>query len=171
MAEILWTEEFFNNTVKKVDKEELFKRLKAETSEEEMHQVELNKDYPLFKDLFGVKIEYGMLRVQRIIMEDVLKLLSSFVKVIKAGSKHRFEPINNIEGIEFIAHRFGLEHPDKVAIEGYILNKELVHYFESPEYSYIMLKYKDNPENIFYIYKFYFTTIKDGLFLVIEKNI
>jgi hypothetical protein len=171
MAELLWTEEIFNKTVKQIDKDELFKRLKAETSEEEMHQVELNKDYPLFKDLFGVKIEYSSLRVQRIIIEDVLKLLSSFVKLYKAGSHYRYDAINNIEGIEFIAHRFGLEHPDAKAIEGYIMNKELVHFFESPEYSYIMLKYKDNPENIFYVYKFYFTTIKEGLFLVIEKNI
>ncbi|OHD54594.1 MAG: hypothetical protein A2Y33_04290 [Spirochaetes bacterium GWF1_51_8] len=171
MGGIAWTEEIFLSVNKQIDKDVLFKRLKEETSEEEIHQVELNKEYSLFKDLFGVKIEYGSLRVQRIIMEDVLTLLSSFLEIKKSGGKYRYIPINSIEGIDFAAHRFGLEKPDPQAIEGYILNKELVHYIEDKDYNYLMLKYKDNPENIFYIYKFYFTTIKEGLFMVIEKNI
>ena len=171
MGGLVWTEEIFNSAIKQIDKDVLFKRLKTETSEEEFHQVELNREYSLFKDLFGVKIEYGSLRVQRIIMEDVLTLFSHFLELKKDGLKYKFVPINKIEGIEFAAHRFGLEKPDPVAIEGYILNKELVHCIEDADYNFLMLKYKDNPENIFYIYKFYFTTIKDGLFMIIEKNI
>jgi hypothetical protein len=167
-----WTEELFHKHVVFIDKSILFNRLKesVETGSEEFEEIELDKNYVITQDLFGVKIENGSLRISQIIMDDVLNMLNSMVEIVNVKRGVELRPIENIDTIIGLAKQWGLEEPDKEAIQGYILNKEMVR-IDNTDHTTIVVKYKDNPDNIFYIYKFYFVEIDNSMYLVIEKNI
>lgn len=168
---VKWTEELFMNVYKFIDKKILFNRVQESLeTDEELIELELNKDYVLSQDLFGVKIENGLLRIQKIILDDVLEMLNELVQIRKYREEYQFHPIQNPEMVVVMTRRLGLELPDLDAIQGYIINHELVN-FITRDYYVLQMKYKDNPENIFYIYKLYFMHNKNELFLVIEKNI
>lgn len=166
-----WNEGLFNDLIIKINRETLFNRIKESIeSEDELEELELNKDYPLSKDLFGVKIESGLLRITKFIIKDAVDMLDLLVELTSDKRGYHFNPIQDIGHVVVMTRRLGLELPDVDAVQGYILNNELVGFTHEP-FSFIQLKFKDDPENIFYIYKLYFVEINHELFLVIEKNI
>lgn len=169
--QLVWNKDLFDKTIRLVERDELLKKISGGVDEDEISELELEKNYPLDKNMLGVKIEYGILRVQRCTIDEALELLDSFVIASLYKKHYEFEPIGNINKVIAITEKYKLEKPNLEAVQGYILNKELVKFIHTEDQCYIRLKYKDNPENIFYIYKFYFLTINNELFLCIEKNI
>lgn len=169
---LVWTEELFYKNFRFITKEDLFKRLTTFSAGEEINEIEVDKTYPLFRDLFGVKIEFGFLKVCKIIIRDILEILNRFVDIYPQGKGYTFQPKAELSGLIQLTQKWNMETPDEEAIQGYILNKELVQIVEDKYgYTYIRFKYKDNPENIFYIYKFFFFQFKDEIYLIIERNI
>lgn len=168
---LLWTEELFRKIVKPIDIDRLSRRIRDSLGEEELPtEMDLDKNYILSQDLFGVKIENGLFRVTRCITEDAVKMFDDFVEIYESRKGLTFEVRQDFERLFDLAKRWGMELPDEGAVQGYIMNHELIHFMQG-EYTVLQMKYKDNPENIFYLYKFYFTQIKEDLYLVIEKNI
>lgn len=133
--------------------------------------IDLLKTYPLFKDLFGVQIEFGTIRFIKISVDDAIEVLDALT-TIKTGSHHGYEidPVNNISGVMNVANKYNLETPDEGSVSGYITNNELVRVIRD-DYDAVSIKYKDKPENIYYNYKFFFTKVNGILYLVIEKSI
>ncbi len=166
----VWNEELFYQSIKFADKQALMLKIVDAENKEEKFQVKLNHHYPLFKDLFGVKIEYGNLRLQKILLNDALDILNTFISPVVKKNKIEFIPIVNVEGIEQLGIYLDLEKPHRDSIQGYIINGELIKIETEPQFT-IIMKYKDSPDNIFYIYKLYFLEYLDELFLVVEKNI
>lgn len=167
---IAWTEDLFHKYVNFIDRNILFQRLKESLSGGELEEIELDKDYIVSQDLFGVKIENGLLRIHQIIVEDALRLLNNLSALEIKRGVCRILPKEDLNAIVEITKTWGLEMPDVNAIQGYILNQELVE-IDDGEYTVFRIKYKDDPENIFYIYRFYFVEIENTMYLVIEKNI
>ena len=164
-----WNEELFNLLIRFESSESLYRRLKKITEIKGV-EIELRKNYSLFKDLFGVKIAYGFIRVQRIVLDDALSLINRFIFPKRNGKEYVLQPLSDIKFLEETARFLGLERPDHYSVEGYLMNGELVS-IENNDMTVIRLKYKDKPENIFYIYKLSFMKKGNELFLVLEKNI
>ncbi len=167
---IPWTEELFYELITFVDKNALARKMKDPEKQDEATPIKVNEIYPLYKDLFGVKIQYGHLRIQKILLSDALDILNSFALLTKERDTYVVSPIVNIDAINELGVYLELERPDLESIQGYITNGELVNIKQDVKFV-IQLKYKDSPDNIFYIYKIYFLQYLDELFLVIEKNI
>ena len=165
-----WDENFLLNHWKFADKDTVLERMKGQEKAEDFH-FEINKQYPLYKDLFGVQIEFGSIRAVKIIITDAMETLDRLVEIIKMKEGLNFNVINDLDGMTWVAEKYQLEKPDVSAIQGYVLNNELIEFVNGDGYDFIKMKYKDSPENIFYIYKFYFSLIDNELFLIIEKNI
>jgi hypothetical protein len=166
-----WSEEVFNKAIKRISKESLVNIIKEGMDDEELKHFELGRDYPLSKNMLGVPIEYGLLRIQHIALSDAIGLARNFVKPYYHNHRYELVPFEDLDALTRVCEKFNLEKPDPSAVEGYILNHELVKFVEGKEFDYIRVKYKDDPQNIFYVYKFYFAEIDNELYLVIEKNI
>ncbi len=165
-----WNEEIFIKNWKFADLMIIMKKIMEKDSQDKI-KLEINKHYPIYKDLFGVKIESGNILIKKSNIDEAIELLNLFIEIKqKSKNKFIFLPLNNFNGVVQIAEKLGLEKPEFSAVQGYILNNELVNFIRE-EQDFIKLKFKDNPENIFYIYKLYFFQYKNDLFLVIEKNI
>ena len=167
-SSLYWDKELF---LKEIRFEEPAKILEKITGQDKKGKtIEINKQYLLYKDLFGVQIESGSLRIIPVSLEDSLKFLNDFTAVHKKGPNLRFEIRNNIEALQYWLEWFSLEKPDLTAISGYLLNNELIRLSDSGPTT-LSIKYKDKPENIFFIYKISFFAQKDHLFIILEKNI
>lgn len=165
-----WTEELFYQAIRFADKPKLLQKIIDPGLKDEKFQVKINHTYPLYKDLFGVPVEYGHLRLQKVLMKDALDILELFVSFERIKNRIVFFPKQNIDGIIELGIYLELEKPHRDSVQGYLINNELVKLEQEPE-TCIILKYKDSPENIFYIYRLSFLQYEDELFLVIEKNI
>jgi len=166
---IPWTEEYFRTLIKLADEVKLLNTIRG-TEKEKPFRIELGAKYPLEKDLFGVKIESGNISIQKIIMKDILSMMDNFLEIRKIGSGFDLIIKTDLTEMVMLTKKYKLELPNLDVIQGYILNHELINLVRG-EHDYLQFKYKDSPENIFYLYKFYFTRIRKELYLVIEKNI
>jgi hypothetical protein len=164
-----WDSVLFSKLWKFADIKQIADKLKSGDPNEKL-KIETNKIYTLYKDLFGVKIEFGQLRILKITHADTTYFLNKFIHLSRSGKRFQLDFICDLKNIMDITKKFNLEKPDLNAIKGYILNQELAHFIRSP-YDIIQIKYKDKPENIFYIYQFYFILMNNKSYLVIEKNI
>ncbi len=165
-----WDESFFLNHWKFADKDIVMEKMKGNVNVNDF-VIEINKLYPLYKDLFGVKIEFGSIKAVKVLIPEAMDTLTRLIQIRrKSKDELSFEVTNNYDGMLWVAEKYELDKPEFSAIQGYILNNELIE-FVSDGYDCIKIKYKDNPENIFYIYKFYFSMIDNELYLIIEKNI
>lgn len=163
-----WDQELFDRLVVFTDKKKIMDKMGSMDVKDKT--LEVNKTYALTKDLFGVKIENGTFRIVLVTPDDALNLYRDFVSVSVSSEGPVFEVKNNLEALLEVTEKYGLEKPDLSAVQGYILNNELVR-FQQGDVSTLIFKYKDKPENIFYIYKFYFYRQGKNLLLIIEKNI
>ncbi len=169
---IAWNEHIFNKLIHFVDKQWLLEKLKLAnlTPDTDNHgKLQINHSYTLYKNMFGVMIETGYFEIRKILMKDALDLLNRFVSVHPQQKDVGFEAMQNVEGIIQTAESYSLETLNEEAVQGYVLNQELV-FFEHLPFSSLIFKYKDNPENIFLLYRFYFSFLQDELFLIIEKS-
>ncbi len=164
-----WNEDIFNKLIHLATIEQVVNKIKGEDEIEVI--IGEDKIYSLYKDFFGVKIEYGTVRITKINISMAIEMLSSFLEIKNIrDSSFTYSVKYNIPYLMEMASIYKLEKPKPQILKGYILNGELIQ-FKREAYDFLQIKYKDSPENIFYIYKFYFFKRNEELFMVIEKNI
>jgi hypothetical protein len=171
MAEktLIWTTELFYETVRFADEVKLVELIQT-SSGEKIRQIELGRKYPLYRMLFGVQIGSGQISIRQIIERDALALMEDFTVLRRKGKTVEPETRSDTEAMVRTAEKLGLEMPDRRVIAGYELNSELIRFLRE-DFDVIQFKYKDSPENIFFLYRLYFTRFHGGLYLVVEKRI
>lgn len=164
-----WNQDLFKSNWLRADNNSVIERIKGNELQENF-KLETNKTYTLFQNLFGVKIESGSIRLMKVSQDIAVDILNFFIGIEVKKGRMEYKPYNEFERVKKAAEKFGLEKPDLQSVQGYLLNNEFVQVFRE-EFDEIRLKYKDKPENIFYLYRLYFTEFRDQLFLVIEKDL
>jgi len=181
----------FEDIFKLADPNYIIDRIKE--TEGESFEIEEGKIYTIYKNFFGVKIESGNIKLIKVVLSQIYDIISYFY-IIKKGKKSKkeknensknaqkdnkenkkennyiFLPKNNKDNILEFIKNYNLENIDFNVIKGYELNNEIVR-IKKNGLTCIYLKYKDNPNNIFYLYQIYFTKYKEEYYLVIEKRI
>lgn len=167
---LAWNENLFYKAMRLMPESVILERIRT-SDDEHVDKIELLKPYPIYRDLFGVKIESGQISVRKIILPEALDLCSLYLVPELNGKTVSISVHTDLTEFVLTTKKYGLELPDLDTVSGYILNNELVTYYHFPDYDAIKFKYKDGPQNIFYSYYFSFSLIRDELYLVIQKEI
>ncbi|MGL4389126.1 MAG: hypothetical protein ACRCTJ_07025 [Brevinema sp.] len=161
----IWTKELFLNNFLLIDKNKVYQEINAFHTMY-ANKIVLNKIYPIFKEIGGVNIEIGYIKIMPILINYFVDLFNQ----LSVDKKHNFFSVEqNFEILSKIIQKFHLEDANYSCCEGYILNYELINIVEIEGVTEIILKYKDSLVNTYILYKLAIINKNQDYFLVLQR--
>ncbi|MGL5722409.1 MAG: hypothetical protein ACRCY4_08420 [Brevinema sp.] len=160
-----WDQKLMHQYIRFVDGAVLHQEMKDYTDLADDATLKIEVEHPLYKKIGGVRIETGWLQLKRADLSQCLSLLNDFL-IPKALN----EPQQNLQALSSWAGLFGWSLPSAAKCAGYILNRELIRFEESPKGSCLLFKFKDETVDIFLLYRIWFLVAGRNYFFLIQKT-
>ncbi|MCX7881889.1 MAG: hypothetical protein N2314_01565 [Brevinematales bacterium] len=159
-----WDRRLIQTVIRSATKHYLRERL-GKTEDE---NVEIGIEYPILKNLLGVQVEEGVLRIVHVSERFFQAFLQDLVGVHKVSGHWQCVGTNDVTVVQHWIERLGLEPLDTETVGGYVLNHELVEWIEEP-FSGIQMRYRSGKTKLLVLYKMFFLISDSGIYIIIEK--
>ncbi|URA10279.1 hypothetical protein [Thermospira aquatica] len=159
-----WNTELMHGLIIPVTKQYLRQRL----GKSEDENIEVGVAYPLVKNILGVSIEEGTLRLFHVQERFLLAMLQDLIGLEKHADGWRCIGANDIVTVEHWAKRLDLEPVDVQSAEGYAINHELVEWISQP-FSGIQIKYRSARSRLLVMYYLFFLISHGEYYIIIEQ--
>ncbi len=160
----LWDKDLLREVVVPATKQYLRERL----GKTEDDNIEVGVAYPLVKNILGVSIEEGTLRIVHVEEGFLLEMLGDLIGVEKHGREWQYTGTNDRAVVEHWVKRLELEPLDRQTAEGYAINHELVEWITAP-FSGIQLKYRSAQSHLLVVYRLFFLISERECYIIIEQ--
>ncbi|MGL5254686.1 MAG: hypothetical protein ACRC9L_06825 [Brevinema sp.] len=161
----VWDQNLMHQYIRFVDGDILHQEMREYTDIAESPSLKLDMEHPIYKKIGGVRIETGWLQLKKANLDQCISLLNDFV----APTAFK-EPQQNLQALLSWAAMFGWSTPSANKCAGYILNRELIRFEESPKGSCVLFKFKDDVVDIFLLYRVWFLVAGQNYFFLIQKT-